>query len=241
MVNSSTSGNERSDNQMYLVDLRDIVRGADSLEAALDETTGVWDGIYERMSPEETLWVLAANEYRGGRCWPAPMAFADHIREQTDFDLKNTITVHRFDEERSEGSALDPTYVELLLLVRDQREYQFYKDRIRIDHIYKGNEWGDDRETGRSSYHDTEVSRYNEDGRDPGNVWLTELRNETADQSVDSTAPIELVEAIERCILVGSDDGESVYVYGFDAEIDDAMHGVDRTLERFDLEDGVVV
>ncbi len=239
MEDSSTSNQEEIDNQMYLVDLRSDVSEADSLEDALNDTVGIWESIYERMELSETLWVVLSNEYRDGRCWPAPMAFADYIREEAAFDLKNTITVHLFDDD-VEHSGLTPSYCEILLLVRDKREYQFHKDRIRIEHVYKGNEWGGERNEGNSAYHDTKVTRYNEDGRDPGNVWMQEIRDETSDQSVDRTEPITLGEAIERCVLVGSDEGEQVFTYGIDEELEVAITDHERRVEHISVSNNKV-
>ncbi len=224
---------------MYLVDLRSNVSEADSLEEALNDTEGIWESIYEKMELPEILWVVLSNEYRDGRCWPTPMAFADYIREEAAFDLKNTVTVHLF-EDHVEHSGITPSYCEILLIVRDKREYQFYKDRIRIEHVYKGNEWGGERNEGNSAYHDTKVTRYNADGRDPGNVWLQEIRDETANQSVDRTEPITLSEAIERCVLVGSDEDEKVLTYGIDEELEVAITDHERRVEHLTVIDNEV-
>ncbi|AXR82103.1 hypothetical protein AArcMg_2105 [Natrarchaeobaculum sulfurireducens] len=241
MEDSSTKTREEIGNQMYIVDLRSDVSKADSLEDALSDTEGIWESIYERMDSSEVLWVVLNNEYRDGQCWPAPMAFADYIREVAAFDLKNTITVHLFDD-AVEHSGLTPSYCEILLLVRDKREYQFHKDRIRIEHVYKGKEWGGERNEGNSAYHDTKVTRYNEDGRDPGNVWLREIRDETSDQSVDRAEPISLTEAIERCILVGSNEDEKVVTYGIDEEVETAISNHERRIRHLEFgENGVII
>ncbi|ELZ39761.1 DNA methyltransferase [Halorubrum tebenquichense] len=221
---------------MYLVDLREQIRSSDSLDAALRSTDGVWEDIYEAMEPTETLWVIAPNDYRDGRMWPCALAFADYIRDEAAFDLKNTISVHSREGTTDEPD-LRPSYCDILFLVRDKRDYQFHKDRIRVSHVYEGNEWGDDRETGQSAYHDTEVRRYNPEGKDPGNVWLREDRTRTSDQSVDQTDTLSLSEAVRRCVLAGSGDEETVNALWAD-DFADAVTAENRTMN--DIEAGTL-
>lgn len=226
--NSSTTPSKSADTHMYLVDLRERIGEADSLDDGLEATEGVWEAIYRRMDSTETLWVLAPNEYRDGRMWPSAMAFGDYIREDAAFDLKNTISVHSW-METTDDPDLQPSYCDVLFFVRDRRDYQFHKDRIRVSHVYEGNEWGENRESGNSAYHDTEVRRYNPEGKDPGNVWLSEDRTRTADQSIDATSPLSLSEAVKRCVLVGSGDEETVHTLWAD-EFEDAIRTGNRTV-----------
>ncbi|WP_211313339.1 hypothetical protein [Halarchaeum salinum] len=232
--NSSSQPSQASGNQMYLVDLRERIQDADSLEDALQSTDGVWETIYDRMDSTETLWVLAPNDYRDGRMWPCALAFGDHIRDEAAFALKNTISVHSW-ADTTDKPDLQPAYCDILFLVRDKRDYQFHKDRIRVSHVYEGNEWGGERETGSSSYHDTEVKRYNSEGKDPGNVWLHEDRTQTSNQSVDETSTLSLSEAIQRCVLVGSGDKETVYTLWAD-DFEDAITTENRTINNIEVE-----
>lgn len=232
--NSSIKTSKYSDNQMYLVDLREIIRGANSLHDALDATEGVWESIYDRMDSAETLWVLAPSEYCDRQMWPSAMAFGDYIRKEAGFSLKNTISVHSWMETTDEPD-LQPSYCDILLLVQDKRDYQFHKDRIRISHVYKGNEWGGERESGSSAYHDTEVQRYNPEGKDPGNVWLSEDRTQTADQSIDETSVLPLSEAVQRCVLVGSGDKETVHTLWAD-EFEEAITTENRSMNDIEGE-----
>lgn len=234
--NSSNKPSKSSNDQMYLVDLRGTIRDANSLDDALDATEGVWRSIYDRMGSTETLWVLASNEYRDGRMWPSAMAFGDYIQEKAAFDLKNTISVHSWTETTNKPD-LQPSYCDILFFVRDKRNYQFHKDRIRVSHVYEGNEWGGKRESGRSAYHDTEVRRYNPEGKDPGNVWLSEDRTQTADQSIDETNPLPLQEAVQGCVLAGSGDEETVHTLWAD-EFAEAITTENRTMN--DIEGEVV-
>jgi hypothetical protein len=215
-------------NQMFLVNLREIIRDADSIENALKATDGVWESIYDKMDSTETLWVLVPNEYRDSRMWPSAMAFGDYIREEAAFDLKNTISVYYW-RDTTDNPDLQSAYCDILFLVRDKRDYQFHKDRIRVSHIYEGNEWGGERESGSSAYHDTEVRRYNPEGKDPGNVWLNEDRTQTADQSIDETSPLSLSEAVQRCVLVGSDNDEIINILWAD-EFEEAITAGNRTM-----------
>lgn len=193
---------------MHIVDLGDLVADSETLEHALSESEGLWVSLYERMDPSETLWVIAPNDYRDKEIWPVAMVAADYIRDEANFTLKNTVTVHNISDR---GADMVSAYDEILFLVKDRHEYQFYKDEIRVSHVYEGNEWGGERQKGTSTYHDTEVRRYNPDGKDPGNVWLDEDRTQTSNQEIDETGPIPFNEAIRRCIRVGSQGGESVH------------------------------
>lgn len=215
---------------MYLVNLARVVADADTQEDIFNETQGIWDAIYERMEPIETLWVVAPNAYRDGRQWPVAMAVADRARKESDLVLKNTITVHQWEDR---GADMESAYDEILFFVKDKRKYQFHKDDIRVAHVYEGNEWGGEREEGNSAYHDTKVRRYNPDGKDPGNVWLDEDRTQIDNQEVDEVGPIPLEEALRRCILVGSGQGETVYTLWIDNS-EEIVANEDRMAERLD-------
>ncbi|WP_367175645.1 DNA methyltransferase [Haloarcula rubripromontorii] len=218
---------------MYIVDLKDLIAENETLEGALAESRGLWDSLYERMDSSETLWIIAPNAYRDGVMWPVAMFAADYIREEAGFALKNTITVHTISDR---GADMVSAYDDILFLVKDKREYLFYKDEIRVSHVYEGNEWGDGREKGNSAYHDTEVRRYNPDGKDPGNVWLEEDRSQTPNQEVDATAPISFEEAIRRCIRVGSQEEEAVHtVWG--SEFEDIVADENRLFSALDADE----
>lgn len=205
---SSPPAHKQNSNRMYIVDLGDLIADSETLEDALAGSEGLWISLYERMEPSETLWVIAPNDYRDGEMWPVAMVAADYIRDEASFALKNTITVHNTSDR---GADMVSAYDEILFLVKDKHEYQFYKDEIRVSHVYQGNEWGGERKKGNSTYHDTEVRRYNPDGKDPGNVWLNEDRTQTPNQEVDKTEPISFEKAIRQCIRVASQAEEPVH------------------------------
>jgi hypothetical protein len=218
---------------MYIVDLRDAIAESSTLEGVLAEFQGLWSSLYERMDPSETLWVIAPNDYRDGQMWPVAMFAADYIREEAGFALKNTITVHTISDR---GGDMVSAYDEVLLLVKDKRDYQFHKDEIRISHVYEGNEWGGKREKGNSAYHDTEVRRYNPDGKDPGNVWLKEDRSQTPSQEVDATSPTLFEEAIRRCIRVGTQEEEVVHAIWGD-RFEDIVADENRQFSALDADE----
>ena len=195
---------------MHLVDLLPLLDDAETMEQVIDESRRTWSEIYDAMAPEDTLWVFAPNARKDNRYWPIAMATADTVREDSALALKNTITRYR---DPKPGDDLSNTYEEILFFVKDKRQYRLDKDRIRVAHVYEGKDWGENRESGRSAYHDTEVQRYNPNGKDPGNVWLEEVRDETPNETVDETRPLSRVDALTRCLLAGSEPGETVYTY----------------------------
>lgn len=218
---------------MYIVDLRDAIAESSTLEGVLAEFQGLWSSLYERMDSSEMLWVIAPNDYRDGQMWPVAMFAADYIREEAGFALKNIITVHTISDR---GGDMVSAYDEVLFLVKDKRDYQFHKDEIRVSHVYEGNEWGGKREKGNSAYHDTEVRRYNPDGKDPGNVWLKEDRSQTPSQEVDATSPTPFEEAIRRCIRVGTQEQEAVHAIWGDG-FEDIVADENRQFSALDADE----
>ena len=189
--------------QMHLLCLH--ISEADSLL----QNDKLLSDIPQSMSETDTLWVFLYDDTGKLDVSLTPMSIAEKIREGTGLILKNIIT--RYSEGDSTGG-LDTRYEEILFFVKDKREYIFDKDSIRVEHVYKGNEWGN-RKKGQSAYHDTEVRRYNPDGKDPGNVWLEEVRNQTSGETVDEILPVSRSEAVKRCVRVGSNEGETIHIY----------------------------
>ena len=203
--------------RMYLADVGDLARRLDNLSSLSDNLSRMAASIYKKMSLQETLWVFSPSESTANEHWPIGMVAAEAFRDETPFTLKNVIT--RYSEPQGiRSNRLVNAYEEILFMVRDLREYYFDKDSIRVQNVYEGNEWLD-RDTGRSSYHDHNVKRYNPKGKDPGNVWLNEIRTESSNETVDRVEPLSREEAILRCIRAGSQEEERVTVIGFDEEI----------------------
>jgi hypothetical protein len=199
---STTKGEKKS---MHIVDLSNLE--SDSILSSTTEE--LWAEVYEDMSEKETLWVFVGNEGHKNSLH-LPMQVASSVRKNSGLILKNIITRYTESEVRD---GLDNVYEQILFFVKNKREYIFDKDSIRVEHVYEGVEWGD-RETGQSAYHDTEVRRYNPDGKDPGNVWLDEIRNQTSDETVDQILPFERNRAIRRCVRAGSMEDEKVQIWG---------------------------
>lgn len=216
--------NENNVYRMHLVDLRSLLEQCSSPVDLVQDTVPLWKEIADEMSSRETLWVFAPNKY-SSRCFPTGMVLADEIRNHTDLILKNIVSRHTC---RSEGGDFDAVYEEILFLVKDKREYYFDKDAIRIGHVYEGNEWGGEREKGQSAYHDTKVRRYNPNGKDPGNVWLDEIREETPGETIDKTESLPREEAISRCVRAGSEEGEIVQIWLGDDATKDIVQNEDR-------------
>lgn len=215
---------------MHIVDLKPLLATAPTINDVLQQTAGLWTTICEEMTDDETLWVFAPNKYDDSGCWPVSMALADYARDESGLTLKNTITRHT---ELSSGGDMQNGYEEILFFVKDKRSYRFNKDSIRVAHVYEGKEWGGERETGSSAYHDTEVRRYNPNGKDPGNVWLDERRDQSADETIDETRPLPRVEALKRCIRAGSLEDETVHLWmGSDTSFQDAVISEDRDLNK---------
>lgn len=202
---------------MYLIDLREEARAANSLSSLTRDVSVLCSDIYEEMEPEETMWMFTPAEQIEEKFWPVGMAAADAVREQSPFVLKNIISRYQ-DETRERQGKLSNSYEEILFMIKNKREYFFNKDAIRVEHVYEGNEWSD-RKEGTSSYHDYNVRRYNPKGKDPGNVWLREIRTETPNKTVDRIDSLPRSEAILRCIRAGSQAGEHVTAIGFDEAI----------------------
>lgn len=216
---------------MYLVDLSALLDDAETVAQVIDETRRIWPDIYDAMDSEDTLWVFAPNIRRNGRYWPVAMAVADAARNDTALTLKNTIT--RYQDPEPSGDLVN-AYEEILFFVKDKRHYRFNKDEIRVTHVYEGKDWTEDRDSGQSAYHDTEVRRYNPNGKDPGNVWLEEIRDTTPDETVDETRPLSRTGVVMRCVLAGSEPDETVHTYWVDESFEQAITEHGRELHEIE-------
>jgi hypothetical protein len=62
---------------------------------------------------------------------------------------------------------------------------------------------------------------------------LEEDRTQTDNQEVDEVGPIPLEEALRRCLLVGSGEGETVYTL-WTNDIEDVVASEERVTEQLD-------
>ncbi|WP_436932845.1 DNA methyltransferase [Halosimplex halobium] len=215
---------------MYLVDLTDATLEIRNRED-LDENVGIaWDRIADDMEDRESLWIYSPNIKTFSGFLPLSQLVAQRAKQKGDFVLRNIISRYKEGESTSR-SQLEDTYDDILFFVKDMSEFYFNKDRIRVDPVYKGNEWHGMRTHNESTYHGAEVRRYNPEGKDPGNVWLTEIRDESDDETIDRWEPVSKVEAVERCIRAGSEKSEVIKcVYPTD-EVDQAIENTERKSE----------
>jgi len=181
------------------------------------------------MRDEETLWVFAPSK-KDLEHWPVGLAAADIVTQKTGFTLKNLISCYHRAEGEDNRQIMD-SYEHILFLVKNKKEYYFDKDSIRVGHVYEGNEWNE-RTKGQSSYHDYQVRRYNPKGKDPGNVWLHEIRSDTSNETVDRVEPFPRSEAIRRCTLAGSKEGDLVTTIGSSDELEAVIIDCNRQLKR---------
>jgi len=226
---SNRMGKQDKVTRMHVVDLAPLTEDATAVDSLLQRITQLWSTIYDEMEPEETLWIFVPNTYQEGVCWSVPMAIADRARANTGLILKNIVTRH---QEFCSNGDMDNSYEEILFFVKDKRAYRFNKDAIRVAHVYKGNEWGGEREKGNSAYHDTEVRRYNPEGKDPGNVWLNEHRDQTSDETVDETKPLSRTEALRRCLRAGSEEDEEVTLWTANDEFHETVISENREIRH---------
>ena len=210
---------------MYLVDVLERLESGSSKKGVLSETTDVCSSIYENMDVADTLWVFTPHILSEEFGPITPMSLCDSIQADTDLLLRNLITVYRH---IGYDSLLRGSFEEILLLVKDKENYYFDKDSIRVEPVYQGNEWNGNRENGRSSYRDKVTKRYNSEGKDPGNVWMEEIRTETSNKVLDRTIPISRKEAIKRCVRAGSKRGDVITVIWPSDEAEDIIESEDR-------------
>jgi len=129
------------------------------------------------------------------------------------------------------NNPLQVSYEEIFLLVKNRDSYYFDKNPIRVEPVYQGNEWNGNRKNGRSSYRDQITKRYNSEGKDPGNVWIEEIRTETANNVLDRAVPFSRKEAIRRCVLAGSKTEDTVTIIWPSEEIPDIIESEDRKVD----------
>jgi hypothetical protein len=192
---------------MVLVDMTKELEKSEEWEDILSESVDIFSNIYKMMGETETLWIFVPSILFDDLNSITPMAVAKTIQAETGLLLRNIITVHRH---TGHDGVLRGSYEEILLLVKNKKSYYFDKDSIRIEPVYQGKEWNGSRENGQSAYRDKETKRYNSEGKDPGNVWMNEIRTETASNVLDRTMPFSRSEAITRCVRAGSKEGSTV-------------------------------
>lgn len=190
--------------------------------------------IYDEMATSGTLWLFVPHRMLKQPGTITPMQLADEILVKSEYYLKNIITIHHH---VGPNNLLRGAYEEIYLFAKDPREYAFNKDAIRIEPVYKGAEWFGTRDNGQTSYGDRITRRYNEQGKDPGNVWVHEVRTDTAGQVLDRSEPFPRKEAVRRCIRAGSNIGDPVFTMWPSDEVEMVIKNEERAFERLNSND----
>lgn len=200
---------------MYIVDVTSKVQeyGVDGIMNTICDASTI---IYENMRSGDIVWIFCRN-YSGDREFRTlPMEIGEIIQNSHPLYLRDIITIYRNLES---GDNFKNSYENILLFSKDKTEYKFNKDRIRIEPVYEGDEWNGHRKNGHSAYRDRTTKRYNPSGKDPGNIWLEEIRTESEGKVLDRTKPFSRIEAIQRCIRLSSSEGGIVHTLWADEEM----------------------
>lgn len=155
----------------------------------------IWKRCYDSLNGDGSIWILTSNVFHNNVLFPSTLDIAENLIQEK-FYIRNVITWYLPKSEKNRDRVFSNRYRNIIFGVKDANNYNFNKDPIREPHIWKTVEWG-----GRKSH-------YHELGKDPGNFWLlTE-----SDNKGNKTAhiPLEFEQVIERCILVGSKDGDII-------------------------------
>jgi hypothetical protein len=145
-----------------------------SHEVFVNSFDSFWQGIFNSLSLQGSLWVFSSNKFINGELVPLTWELTDKIKTVTKFKLKNILVVYH--EERNAHHLFANSYYNISFFVKSLNSYYFDKDAIREPHIFKDIEWGK-RKVGKSGYNEREGIRYSPRGRDSGNVFYKTERN----------------------------------------------------------------
>jgi hypothetical protein len=160
-----------------VIDLRRI--SANTPEPVVAHLDTFWQKAYARTSERGSLWLLARDSYVRGQLVPIAHELIDRIRSFTEFKLKDIIVVYRpYATESRRRRPLLGAYFMIGHFVKSSDSSFFDKDIVREPHVFKEIEWGR-RKIGKSGYSNKSRKRYNEKGRDPGNVFYSAERDHT--------------------------------------------------------------
>lgn len=212
---------------MYIIDVSTGLEEMNGSETddIVSDIANICSAIYEQMDSFDTLWIFTPPHVRNPSIQFTSMQLCEAIQSESNYLLRNIVAVHRC---TGHDNLLQGVYEEILLLVKDRDKYYFDKNPIRVEPVYEGKEWNGYRENGRSAYRDRITKRYNSAGKDPGNVWLTEIRTETNNNVLDRTEPFPRVEAIRRCVRLGSEEGDIVSTVWTPEEVVGIIESEDR-------------
>lgn len=173
--------------------------------------------IEDEMVATETVWMFTGGSDALGNPIDGS-TLVDWLNQGDALAPKNLISIYTGATDAEEAKILPHGYGEIVFAVADLYTYHFDKDAIRLPKgAYNGQEWSN-REVVTSGYHGGDVTKRNDDGRDPGNVWLETNRDRTNGPSVDGLEPLSPTTAVERCVKAGAPPGETVKTAGFNSE-----------------------
>ena len=215
---------------VYLLNLSAKLDAIGGLSSFTSSPVLLWKKICDSMDESSTLWLFVTNR-DDDRLGSTAMRVGQQIQNETELSLRDIITVHT---QTGNDGYLKGIYEEILLFVKDTSNYSFDKDSIRVKPVYKGKEWNGHRSKGKSAYRGQQTKRYNPEGKDPGNVWLNEIRTETDSRVLDRIEPIPREEAIRRCVRVGVDNNGVVYTLWADKQWSDVIESEGATEKKLE-------
>ena len=171
--------------------------GTHNFKEALSENllslNDLWRECFRVLRKDGTLWVLCDNYYYDGELIPIPFIVGEEL-QKLDFYLRNIIIWYNLEKENLSRGLVNR--YSCILFASKNKNYKFNLDSIREPHIWKDVEWGGGRR-----------SRYHPKGKNPSNFWLkTESRKGVTLRHI----PLSMDEVIERCILAGSDEHDTI-------------------------------
>jgi len=185
----------------------------------------------EDISDNGSLLVFSHDDYVDGELDPWPLKLERGIRDITDLKLKNIFIVYR-EIDTPVGKPLSSAYTSVLFFVKSTK-YIFTKDEVREPHIFKDLEWGK-RSQGISGYHQgRESERYPSRGRDPGNVFYKDRRDETG--VVIDIMEYPEPELFEKLVKLTTEKEWHVITNMGNGNLDRAVTSLGRKLVRRDV------
>ena len=120
------------------------------------KTENLVELVYKNISEEGSIWLTCNNflDVEHDRFIPFRL---QKLFTKNNFYLKNIIC---WVSENSNNEYFNDYYKLILFFTKNEKKFFFNKDLVREKHIWKDVEWG------------KRKFRYNEKGKDPGNVWL---------------------------------------------------------------------
>jgi DNA modification methylase len=163
-------------------------------EEALNKIDPLINLLYDRLDNNGVLWVICDNVKTGKSIFPVAYILSEKFQKKGFYVQNNIIWPHM----KNDKHVLSDAHSYILFLTKDAKKYNFSKDPIREVPIWKNIEWG------KRSF------RYNEKGKDPGNVWLPTLDNGAG--KITKHLFLKYHEVLDRIILTSQVDKEILII-----------------------------